>query len=78
MNPMQYSVEQIRSIILDACNSLYGESKDNQYFIVKDSTVGKVEFEILNQLEEDLRKNKYLDMAVYILQTGSDVFIRIV
>lgn len=79
MIPDRYTVEDIQKIVFSICEDEFGPSDSRNCFYVKDSTVSVVKETILNRMKEyDLKKMKYLDMAVYVLQTNNDVFIDIV
>lgn len=78
MIPEQYSVEDIQKIVFSICEDEFGPSDNRNCFHVKNSTVTAVKETILNRMKDyNLKKMKYLDMAVYVLQTNNDVFIDI-
>lgn len=77
---MKLVVENVRDVILDICKEAYGppNGSNGEYFIVKNAKESEVNSFILGQLKDRDKtygKQKYLDMAAYILQTGEDVFI---
>ena len=79
MIPDQYSVEDIQKLIFSICEDEFGPSDNRNCFRVKDTTVNAVKDIIFNRMQDyNLKKMKYLDMAVYVLQTNNDVFIDIV
>lgn len=80
VNVDQYTIEDIQKMIIDVCNTEYYSisSDDSKYFLVENDTVENVRSNILNHLSDpNLRKSKYLDMTVYIMQMNKDVFISI-
>lgn len=78
MRPDEYSVEDIQSIFVETCERLYGAMNHRGYFKVVNKKEKEVAREILTALDnQELAKMKYLDMSLYVLQTGDDVFISI-
>ena len=76
MRPSEYSVEDIQQIFIETCERLYGEMNHDSYFCVENTTENDVYMEILDAVEDrELAKSVYMDMSMYILQVGSDVFI---
>ena len=58
------------------CEKEYGHIDHNRYFVAENSDVNAVRKHILDNLSvEEKKKSIYLDMTVYILQAGKDVFI---
>ena len=79
-NVDQYTIEEIQNMIIDICRKEYLPTSADEfsYFIIKNDTAENVKANILNHLEDpNLRKNKYLDMAAYVMQVDKDVFISI-
>ena len=79
-NVDQYTIEEIQNMIIDICRKEYLPTSADEfsYFIIKNDTAENVKANILNHLEDpNLRKNKYLDMAAYVMQIDKDVFISI-
>ena len=79
-NVDQYAIEEIQNMIIDICRKEYLPTSADEfsYFIIKNDTAENVKTNILNHLEDpNLRKNKYLDMAAYVMQIDKDVFISI-
>ena len=76
MRPSEYSIEDIQQIFIETCERLYGEMNHDAYFCIKDTEENTVYLEILDAVENrELAKSIYVDMVMYILQVGSDVFI---
>ena len=75
----KFSVEQIQAKIIETCEKLYGPMDHDSYFIVPNTTENAVRADILDNIDDrDIAKMKYLDIAAYVLQTGTDVFIKII
>ena len=71
-------MEEIEDIFIQACTDLYGEMNHDSYFYVKNKTEQEVINEILSAVNnKSLAKLTYLDMSLYVLQTGNDVFIKV-
>ena len=78
MNSNGYSVEEIKDIFIQTCEELYGPMDHNSYFHIKDKSEQEVINEILSTVnDKSFAKLTYLDMSLYVLQTGEDVFIRV-
>ena len=75
----KYSIEEIQSKIIETCEMLYGPMNHNSYFVALDTNENSVRTTILENIDDpEISKAKYLDMSVYVLQTGKDVFIKTV
>ena len=69
-------LDDVQKEVVSICEKEYGRIDRNRYFVANNDTVYNVRQTILNQMTlEDCKKNIYLDMSVYILQAGNDVFI---
>lgn len=80
---MKLVVEDVRDTVIEICEETYGPPNvlNDKYFIVKNAKESEVNSFILGQLKDrnnDYGKQKYLDMAAYILQVGEDVFINMI
>lgn len=69
-------LEDVQKEIVSICEKEYGHIDHNRYFVAENSDVNAVRKHILDNLSvEEKKKSIYLDMTVYILQAGKDVFI---
>lgn len=70
------NIEDVQREIIDICEKNYGTIDHNRYFISENDTVNNVRQTLLDGLtSEEYKKGIYLDMTVYILQMGKNVFI---
>lgn len=69
-------LDEVQKEIVSICETEYGKIDRNRYFVAKHDTAYNVRQTIINKMTtEDHKKSIYLDMTVYILQAGDDVFI---
>ena len=69
-------LEDIIRVVRRICVILYGPISQTNTILIKDTNSHKVRQEIIEKMHDaDMRKLKYLDMAVYILDVGNDTLI---
>lgn len=73
-------VSRVRERVIEICKEKYDHQADNPsnlYFCAENTTPEKVKTEIMENLDPELAKRKYLDMIAYFVLVGSNVFIEI-